>query len=710
MQMERICYPEIRRDETKFDEFHGVKIQNPYHWLEDPDSEETKEFVSKQNAITNKIIDECPVVDKFKSRLTELWDYPKYGCPFKRGSRYFYYHNTGLQNQYVLHVQSSLDAEPEVFLDPNSFCKDGLQAISGTAFSEDGEYLAYGVRNKGSDWTTIKFMKVSSKEPLTDVLENVKFSCMSWTHDHKGLFYNKYDKSDSKQDGTETDTNINQKLYYHVIGTEQAEDILVFEAPDNPKWMIHAEVSDDGNYILITVHEGCAPVNRLYICDFKANAYKISGILPHVKVVDNFEAEYEYITNTGSLFTFKTNLDGLRYKLINIDFSDFSKENWNVLVPEHEKDVLEWAACVDNDKLVLCYLHDVKSRLYLLHLETGDQIKEFDLDVGTVSGYSGRRDQTQMFFSFTSFLSPGIIYLCDFSEKPFSQKVFREIKVKGFDASMYETKQIFYKSKDGTDIPMFLIHKKGIDLNGSHPCFLYGYGGFSISITPSFSISRVMFVQNLGGIFAIANIRGGGEYGEQWHKDGCFDKKQNVFDDFISAAEYLIKEKYTCNDKLVIQGGSNGGLLVTACMNQRPDLYKCVVGHVSVTDMLKFHKYTIGHAWTTDFGCSDKEDDFKFLLKYSPLHTVRARDDCQYPSLMLFTADHDDRVVPLHSYKLISEIQHLLRNDPKQTNPLLIRIDTESGHGYGKPTAKCIEETSHEYGFIANMLNAEWNC
>jgi len=706
--MEKIIYPEIRRDTQEFDDFHSTKVANPYKWLEDPDSEETKTFVAAQNVITDKVLDDCPVRSQFKDRVTELWDYPKYGCPFKRGSRYFYYYNSGLQNQSVLYVQESLTAEAKVFLDPNSFCKDGLQAIRGTSFSEDGENCAYGISTKGSDWVTIKFMNVATGEALTDVLENVKFSCMSWLHDHKGFFYNWYEKKDSKQDGTETDANLNQKLCYHVLGSNQSDDIVVAEATDNPKWMIHAEVSDDGQYVILTASEGCAPVNRLYICDLKEISYKITGLLPYVKVVDNFDGEYSYVTNTGTVFTFKTNLNAPKYKLINIDFSNFAEDNWKVLVEEHKKDVLEWTACVNEDILVICYLHDVKSKLFLHQLSDGKQFKEFDLDVGTIGGYSGRKDQAEMFFSFTSFLTPGTIFLCNFAEKPFTKKIFREIEVKGFDSSLFETKQIFYKSKDGTEIPMFIIHKKDLELDGSNPCFLYGYGGFSISITPGFSITRVIFMQNLGGIVAIANIRGGGEYGEDWHKGGSLDKKQNGFDDFITGAEYLINNKYTSSEKLAIQGGSNGGLLVTACMNQRPDLYKCVVGHVSVTDMLKFHKFTIGHAWTTDFGCADNEKDFDYLIKYSPLHTVRARD-CQYPALMLFTADHDDRVVPLHSYKLIAEIQHVLGSDAKQNNPLLIKIDTESGHGAGKPTSKRIQEASDEYGFISKMLGADWS-
>lgn len=706
--MSLITYPSLRRDNEKNQDFHGVVVPNPYQWLEDPDSNETKEFVKLQNNITDPILKDCPLQNKYKQRMTELWDYPKYGCPFRHGTRYFYYHNSGLQNQSVLYVQESLDALPEVFLDPNTFCEDGLQAISGLSFSKDGQTCAYGVSSKGSDWITVKFMNVITKEKLSDVLENVKFSCLEWTHDNKGLFYNRYAKDESKQDGTETSSNLNQKLYYHVIGDKQADDILVAETPEHPKWMIHAEVSDDGEYIILVVSEGCDPVNQLYFCDFKYLNYKITGLLPFVKIVDNFKAEYSYVTNTGSLFTFKTNLDAPKYKLINIDFNNYSQENWSTLVEEHTQDVLQWCACVNEKVLVMCYLHDVKNEIYLHHLNDGTRFKHLKIDVGTIGGYSGRKEDKEIFYSFTSFLTPGVIYHCDLSKDDVTPTVFRSTEVKGFDASLFTTHQVFFKSNDGTFIPMFIVHKKGIKLDSNNPCFLYGYGGFNISIKPSFSVSRLIFMQNMGGILAVANIRGGGEYGEDWHKDGSFGKKQNVFDDFISAAEYLIQMNYTNPDKMVINGGSNGGLLVTACMNQRPDLYKCVIAQVSVTDMLNFHKYTIGHAWITDFGCADKKEDFDYLYKYSPLHNVRIHEESQYPCLLLLTADHDDRVVPLHSFKLIAHLQHVLGNDPKQTNPLLIKIDTEAGHGFGKPTKKVIDETSDIYGFIAKMLHIDW--
>ncbi|XP_035660447.1 prolyl endopeptidase-like isoform X3 [Branchiostoma floridae] len=708
--MSAIKYPEARRDDSAIDDYHGTKVPDPYSWLEDPDGEETKAFVEAQNKITLPYLEKCAVRKQFQARLKEMWDYPKYGCPFKRGSRYFYYYNTGLQNQSVLYVQDSLDAEAKVFLDPNKFSEDGTVSLRGSAFSEDGEYFAYGISKSGSDWVTIKFMKVAGAEQLPDTLEYVKFSCMSWTHDHKGLFYNRFPEPETKADGTETTANLHQKLYYHVIGTDQSEDVLCGEFPDHPKWMPGAEVSDDGRYVILAIREGCDPVNRLYYCDLQTVDYKVTGILPWVKVADNFDAEYEYIANEGTLFTFKTNLNAPRYKLINIDFSKPEMDQWTDLVPESETDVMEWTACVNQDKLVLCYLHDVKTELYLHELKTGKRITTFPLDIGSVVGYSGRKQDSEIFYQFMSFLTPGVIYHCDLTKDKLEPTVFRQIKVKDFDPSGFQTDQVFFSSKDGTKVPMFIVHKKDIPLDGTHPVLLYGYGGFNISITPSFSVSRIVFMLHLGGILAVPNIRGGGEYGEIWHKAGTKEKKQNVFDDFQGAAEYLIKNKYTSASKITINGGSNGGLLVGACVNQRPDLFGCAVSQVPVMDMLKFHKFTIGHAWTTDFGCSDNKEGFDYLIKYSPLHNIQTPSDSvvQYPAILLLTGDHDDRVVPLHSLKFIAQLQHTVGSNPKQTNPLFIRVDTKSGHGFGKPTAKVIEETSDIYAFIAENLKLEW--
>ncbi|XP_075940359.1 prolyl endopeptidase [Anarhichas minor] len=703
-------YPQSDRDDAVVDGYHGSKVPDPYSWLEDPDSEKTQAFVSAQNQLTLPFLERCEVRDLFKERMTELYDYPKYSCPFKRGNRYFHFYNTGLQNQSVMYLQESLDAEPTVFLDPNTFSDDGTVALQGYAFSEDGEYLAYGTSASGSDWVEIRFLQVEGAKPLEDRLERVKFSCMSWTHDGKGLFYNSYPKQEGKSDGTETSTNLHQKLYFHVLGTPQSEDVLCAEFPDHPKWMGGAEVSDDGRYLLLSIREGCDPVNRLWYCDLKTTPQGITGLLPWVKLIDNFDAEYEYVTNEGTLITFKTNLDAPRYRLINIDFASPAQSNWKELIPQHDKDVIVFATCTYSSYLFVCFLHDVKNVLKMYRLSTGEELRTFPLEVGSVVGFTGRKRDSEIFYYFTSFLSPAIIYHCDLTQEPLQPHIFREVTVKGFSPSDYQTTQVFYSSKDGTQIPMFIVHKKGIKLDGSHPGFLYGYGGFNISITPSYSVSRLIFVRHLGGVLAVANIRGGGEYGETWHKAGMLANKQNCFTDFQCAAEYLVKEGYTSPSKLTINGGSNGGLLVAACVNQRPELFGCAVAQVGVMDMLKFHKFTIGHAWTTDFGCSENKEQFDCLMKYSPLHNIRVPEGngVEYPAVLLLTGDHDDRVVPLHSLKYIATLQHIVGRSPKQTNPLFILVDTKSGHGAGKPTSKVIQEVADTYAFIARCLNISW--
>ncbi|MEQ2286868.1 hypothetical protein AMECASPLE_006821, partial [Ameca splendens] len=509
---------------------------------------------------------------------------------------------------------------------------------------------------------------------------------------------------------TETSTNLHQKLYYHILGTPQSDDVLCAEFPDHPKWMCGAEVSDDGCYVLLSIREGCDPVNRLWYCDLQTTPQGITGLLPWIKLIDNFDAEYEYVTNEGTLFTFKTNLDAPRYRLINIDFASPDQRNWKELIPQHDKDVIVFATCTYSSYLFVCFLHDVKNVLKMYRLSSGEELRTFPLDVGSIVGFTGRKRDSEIFYYFTSFLSPAIIYHCDLTKEPLQPHVFREVTVKGFTPADYQTTQIFYPSKDGTQIPMFIVHKKGIKLDGTHPGFLYGYGGFNISITPSYSVSRLIFVRHLGGVLAVANIRGGGEYGETWHKAGMLASKQNCFTDFQCAAEYLIKEGYTSPSKLTINGGSNGGLLVAACVNQRPELFGCAVAQVGVMDMLKFHKFTIGHAWTTDFGCSEDREQFEWLHKYSPLHNIHVPEGngVQYPAVLLLTGDHDDRVVPLHSLKYIATLQHIVGRSTKQTNPLFILVDTKSGHGAGKPTSKVIQEVADTYAFIARCLNLSW--
>ncbi|KAL7382509.1 hypothetical protein ABVT39_023562 [Epinephelus coioides] len=633
-------YPAARRDESKVDDYHGTKICDPYTWLEDPDGAETMAFVEEQNKLTMPYLEQCAVRAQFHQRLTELYDYPKYSCPYKRGKRYFYFHNKGLQNQDVLYVQDSLDGEATVFFDPNKLSEDGTVALKST----------------------------------------------------------------------ETTSNINQKLYYHIIGTKQSEDVLVAEFPEHPKWHSSVTISDDGRYAVMSITEGCEPVNQLWYCDLQQLPDGITGLLPWVKLVDNFEAQYSYVTNEGTIFTFQSNLDAPRYCLINIDIQKPDKENWTTLIPQHDKDVLGSVSCVNQHHLLVNYVHDVRDTLQVYELSTGRLVRDLPLDVGTVAGVSCKKKHSDFFYKFTSFTTPGIIYHCDLSEPNPEPKVFREVEVKGIKQEDYETKQVFYPSKDGTKIPMFLVHAKGLKTDGTHPVFLYGYGGFEASIQPYYNVAYLLYVRHLGGILAVANIRGGGEYGLTWHKGGTLGNKQNCFDDFQCAAEYLIQEKYTTASRIAINGASNGGLLVAACVNQRPDLFGCAVAEVGVMDMLKFHKFTIGHAWTTDYGCADDPEQFKWLIKYSPLHNLPQQpySGPPYPAILLLTADHDDRVVPLHTLKYCAALQHGVGSSPVQRQPLMVRVDTRSGHGAGKPTAKAILEDAHIFSFIAETLGLTW--
>lgn len=700
-------YPVARRDEKVKENIFGIEVSDPYRWLEDPDSEETKQFVDAQNNISEPYLKGCPAREKIKARLTQMLDYPKYSPPQKEGNHYFYFMNTGLQNHSVLYMQDSLDGESRVFLDPNMLSSDGTVALTGTSFSEDGQIMAYSLSRSGSDWCTIHFRSVKTGEDYPEELKFVKFGHAAWTHDNLGVFYTRFPEVEGKSDGSETSQNRNQKIYYHKIGTPQSEDILCVEMGD-PEYIYSVYVSDCGRWLVILPSKYCHN-NLVYFSDLSQLTDGIKGRLEVVPIVEKFEADYDFIANTGSKFVFRTNKDAPNYRLIVIDFENPAPENWVTLIPEHPSDVLEQAACISQDKLVLCYVHDVKNIINIHSLKDGSLLKKVPVPLGTVSGISGTKKHHELFYTFISFTSPGTIFRCDLSQSPIPDpEVFRQITLPDYDPSLFVEEQVFYTSKDGTKVPMFLVHKKGLEKNGKNPCLLYGYGGFNINLLPMFSTIRLVFIQYFNGILASANIRGGGEYGEKWHDGGRLLNKQNSFDDFIAAGEYLIAENYTNKNLLAIQGGSNGGLLVGSTFNQRPDLFAAAIAQVGVFDMLRYHKFTIGSTWASDYGNPDEEIHFKNLLKYSPLHNIRVPQE-QYPALLLLTASHDDRVVPLHSLKFIAELHHTMRNNPKQINPLLIQVETKAGHGAGKPTHKRIEEQVDILCFLMNAMGLKLN-
>ncbi|KAF3642226.1 Prolyl endopeptidase [Capsicum annuum] len=720
-----LTYPFARRDESVVDNYHGVDVPDPYRWLEEPDSKETKEFVEKQVILTDSVLKTCEIRDKLREKLTKLFDFPKYNVPFRAGDKYFYFHNTGLQPQKVLYVQDSLDGKPEVLLDPNTLSDDGTVALSMCAVSKDAKYLAYGISSSGSDWVTIKVMRVEDKRDEPDTISWVKFSNISWTCDSKGFFYSRYPapKNGEKLDaGRETNANLHQEVYYHSLGTDQSDDVLCWKDSENPMHRHIASVTEDGQYVLLYVFRNCDTVNQLYYCDLSAlpngvASYKGRGdALPFSKLVDYFDASYDYVAHNGTVFTLLTNKDAPKYKLVRVDLEN--PDFWFDIIREDEKDVLQSAVAVNENQLVVNYLRDVKNVLQLRDLESGALLHHLPIDIGSVTGISARRKDDSVFIGFMNFLIPGLIYECNLKGEIPELKVFREIIVPGFDRTEFQVNQVFGPSKDGEKIPMFIVARKGMSLDGCNHCLLFGYGGFNISMTPHFSAARVVLAKHLGVVFCLANIRGGGEYGEEWYKAGALSKKQNCFDDFISAAEYLVSAGYTQPHKLCIEGESNGGLLVAACINQRPDLFGCALAHVGVMDMLRFHKFTIGHAWTSDFGCSDKEEEFHWLIRYSPLHNVRRPWEqfanigfVQYPSIMLLTADHDDRVVPLHSLKLLATMQYVLCTSEEkstQTNPIIGRIERKAGHGCGRPTQKLIDEAADRYAFMAKELGAAW--
>lgn len=678
-----LSYPPTARVDH-VDVYHGVEVPDPYRWLEDPHSAESQAWIAAQNQVTFDYLAALPARDRLQQRLTELWNYERYGIPFKRGGRYFYYKNDGLQNQSVLYTLPSLEAEPRVLLDPNTLSEDGTVALSAIAISENGAFLAYGISASGSDWVEWKVRDIESGQDLDDHLKWVKFSGASWSHDHHGFFYSRYDEP---SDANKLEAvNYYQKLYYHRLGTPQSADVLIYERPDQKEWGFSGGVTDDGNYLVISVWRGTDPRNLVFYKDLR------SPDSPVVELISEFEAEFSVIDNDGSRFWVRTDLDAPRGRVIAIDLAQPDRAAWRELIPE-SVDTLQGVSVL-NHQFVANYLKDARSQIKIFDLH-GQFIREVELPgLGSAGGFDGKREDTETFYSFTSFTTPPTLYRYDCTTGTSTR--YRQPQV-NFNPDDYTTTQVFYTSKDGTRVPMFLTHKKGITLNGQNPTLLYGYGGFSISLTPSFSVSTVVWLE-LGGIYAVPNLRGGGEYGEDWHLAGTKLNKQTVFDDCIAAAEWLIAQGYTSPKKLAIMGGSNGGLLVGACMTQRPDLFAAALPAVGVMDMLRFNQFTIGWAWESDYGSPQNEAEFQALYAYSPLHNLTP--GTAYPATLITTADHDDRVVPAHSFKFAAALQAAHAGDA----PVLIRIETKAGHGAGKPTTKLIEEASDRWAFLVETL------
>lgn len=683
-QRVRPDYPVTARVD-QVDDYFGTPVADPYRWLEDDNSDETAEWVKAQNAVTFGYLEQIPFRQQLKDRLTKIWDYPKVTAPYKKGGRYYYSKNDGLQNQYVVYRKEALDGEEQLVLDPNTFSEDGTVALTGFYPSDDGKYIGYGISRGGSDWNEFYVMDAATLELLPDQLQWIKFSGMSWHGD--GFYYSRYPEPAEGQ--ALSGMNLNNKVYYHKIGDPQSKDQLVYEDPAHPNWGFSVSVTDDQEVMLMMAVESTKG-NKLY---FKKVSDTKNDFTPIVDYFDHSFYPVEHIN--GTLFVM-TDEGSPKFRLLAIDLNNPTKESWKTIIPEKEE-VLTSVSMI-GQRIVAQYMKDAHDVVKIFDIGgsfTTDLDNEF---LGTIGGFSGKFLDTETFYTVTSFTSPATIYRYDVENNK-SEEYMRSAV--DFDPSLYETQQVFYTSKDGTKVPMFIVHKKGLKLNGKNPALLYGYGGFNVSLTPAFSITRLILLEN-GFVFAMANIRGGGEYGEEWHKAGTKLNKQNVFDDFIAAAEFLIDNKYTSPEKLAIQGGSNGGLLVGAVINQRPDLFGVALPAVGVMDMLRYHQFTIGKYWAVDYGTSeDSQEMFEYLYKYSPLHSIRS--DVEYPAVLVTTADHDDRVVPAHSFKYIATLQERYQG----ANPVMIRIQTKAGHGAGMPTSMIIEEYADVWAFTMKNLGVK---
>ena len=674
-------YPQPPKSE-QVDDYHGTKVADPYRDLENADSDSSRKWIEAENKLTFDYLAAIPERKKINEKLTALWNYEKYNIPFREGGRYFFSKNTGLQNQYVLFTGAALPGEAKMLLDPNTLSKDGTVALSGIDVTDNGKLLAYGIAVAGSDWQEWKVRDIETGKDLADDVKWVKFSGGSWKKDGSGFFYSRYDAPASADQLKQA--NYFHKLYFHKLGTPQEKDELVYERKDHKDWNFNGQVTEDGRMLIINVSQGTDPKNRIFYKDLeKADS-------PVVELLNKQDAAYDFLGCDGNIFWFKTDLAAPKGRIVSIDIT--KPENITTIVPE-AADKLEDAELV-GDRFVASYLKDAHSAVRLFEL-SGKAAGEIKLPgLGTASGFKGKRKETETFYSYVSFTEPATIYRYDFKGGQ-STVLFRP-KV-DFKSDEFTTEQVFYQSKDGTKIPMFLTYRKGLEKNGNNPTMLYGYGGFNASMTPSFSPGIATWLQ-MGGIYAVANLRGGGEYGEEWHLAGTKLRKQNVFDDFIAAGEWLIANKYTSTPKLAISGRSNGGLLVGAALTQRPELWGATLPGVGVMDMLRFQKFTIGWAWTSDYGSSENAEEFAALYKYSPLHNIKP--GTKYPPTFIVTADHDDRVFPAHSFKFAATLQAAQAGPA----PILIRIETRAGHGAGKPTSKIIEETTDQWAFLVKNL------
>jgi len=670
-------YPEAPKQDV-VENYHGTKVADPYRWLEDPDSPETQAWVGKENELTREYIDSYEKREVIEERLRKLWNYARYTLPEKQGDRYFFTKNDGLQNQAVIYMQKA-GGEPTVVLDPNTLSADGTIAVSTTSYTQDGTLMAYGASTSGSDWQEIRIRNVDTGKDYDEVLKWCKFSSVAWKKDNSGFWYNRFPGAGEpghEEQGTRS------RVCWHKLGTPQSEDVIVHQDEANIELGFSPSVSDDGQYIFLVVWHGTDPKNGVYYRKTDSND-------AFTRLIAHDIASFDPIDNVGSVVYLRTDLDAPRSRLIAIDLNNAARENWKEIIPQ-KTEVMDAISMV-NDQFVATYSKDARHQLMIFG-QDGTFVRELALPtIGAVLGTTGDRADSELFYSFTSYTYPTTSFRYDF--KTDKTEVFRKSEL-DFDGAQYETKQVFYASKDGTKIPMFVTYKKGTKMNGKNPTLLYGYGGFNISMTPNFSPSRIVWLEN-GGVYAVACLRGGNEYGEEWHQQGVLDRKQNVFDDFIAAGEYLIKEKYTESRLLAIQGGSNGGLLTAACTVQRPDLWGAVLCQVPVIDMLRYHMFTIGKYWVSDYGNAEENPkDFEYMIKYSPLHNVKP--GFKSPPILITSADSDDRVVPAHAKKFAATLQ---ANDVGD-NPILLRVELKAGHGAGKPTSKLIEEAADIYTFL----------